>query len=591
MEAQPLPRRLVRLVGFVVTRVLVEPVREGRLRDAPGTPAQWPNGLHGVVYAALGCYLLAGVTILAAPMLRLRTNLLVTQPDQTVPFTIFALTLLLVSVALAALFTAALHVRWWWLRVLLWVVVSATLVRPLYLDQVFATGAGPVHATVWVTLAVPALLALLLVLRWRSAFAAWEFPVVLLLVGHAVVAGVAAQPVVVAQGGMDERVNRLSVLLAMMWPLAIPATVLAGAALVELSVSTAAWTATGFAGLLRNRRGARWWAGGLLTVVACWEFGWLWNQWRSGELSATALVGGAALAIGVLPAIALAGWTADRHAGDLDLRADPDDVPAAWRRFSPWLGLLIGATGGLGMLVAGILGAFGLPGPERLVRTLQPQLDLPTTLIAVLVAGLLALRSARRGLRLTAMGLAGFAAAHAVLEVLGQLGQPAAAEGVMVALSTASLLVLLWLLLRRRLDQVRLIALATALLMTALWNHREWLDDPITRLLSLSGVSAALLAGLLWKVLTDHAWTRTPGPRVPIPARVLLALANAVFGVTMALMLAGHGGHYQLRLDGLEAIGQGLLGTTLVLLTGFVALSLALSGGGRRYTQGEQQLH
>lgn len=580
----PLPTRLVRLIRSVVDRALLAPVRAGRLADTG-----WPPGLRAVVDAGTALYLVVLGGILAAGWLRETDAMMVTRPDQTVPALVFALVLAVMSFALAALFTAALHLRWWW-KVLAWLAVTTALWQPLFLDRLFTQGAAAVHWTAWAVLGVPVALALLLIVRARSRFAAWEFPVALVLIGHAVVFTVALRPVNVLDGSGDERLSRLIPVIDVLFTLATPIALMAGAALAELVLSIGVWTTTGIAEQFGRRRRYRTVLLVLVGGLVLWRFvAWALLFDREGVLW-TDLAASTLVALVTLPAIGLAGWAADRVAGDLDVRADPDDVPDVWRRVAPVLGFTLGAMIAGPILLGQALRAAGQLGAGQTVYLLFDSHFEFLLLAASVVLAVLAARQARRGLRLTAMALAAASAYTAADQVALLLGLSTDATGIQVVAVLGSLACLIGLAVQRRLEPGRLLAVVLVLLLTVAWDYRQILGEPLAEVLAISGVSTTLVAGLIWKLLTDHAHTRDGSPAAGVPARVLLALANAMLGVGLVLMLAGSGGHYPISLTGRENLGDGLIGGSLYALTVFIGLSLAVSGTRRRYTQGVGQL-
>ena len=272
---------------------------------------------------------------------------------------------------------------------------------------------------------------------------------------------------------------------------------------------------------------------------------------------------------------------ADRTAaGDARVRPDPDDLLPAWRRSAPALAVVLGATVGLQLLLGVVLRSFGLRSAGAFVAgagtsaTVVVGAAATTSLAVLVVAAVLSLRGWRQtGLVLTATGLTyGFQTLFSVLNVL------TGTDDVLAVATLVAIVLLVVLAVRRRLTTQAEIGIAGVLLLTAVHRYRDWFDEPVTALVSLSGVSAALLVGLVWRLLTDNAFARGDSPGLPRSSRVLLALANALVGVTAAALVALLGGRSLLDLRQTEALGDGVLGFPLVLAVVFASLTLAARG-------------
>lgn len=83
-------------------------------------------------------------------------------------------------------------------------------------------------------------------------------------------------------------------------------------------------------------------------------------------------------------------------------------------------------------------------------------------------------------------------------------------------------------------------------------EYRHVLDEPLTAAFSLVGVSAALLVGLLWRMLTDNGYSRTDSRRFPQPSRVLVALASTTYAVTAIGLVSLIGGDSAYDIELLE---------------------------------------
>ena len=164
----------VAVVAEVVTTVLVEPVRQGRLR---GTG--WPPGLAAVVGLALSGMVVAAAVVLSAPLQRRYGSVGVyLNGDLVFPRWTVGLFLVLVVLTVSLLFTACLHLAWW-LRLGAWVLV-VVLLHGLVLQP--PDSALAPNVVVWV--ACGGLLALTIA-RWRASFRWWEFATTFVVIGVA----------------------------------------------------------------------------------------------------------------------------------------------------------------------------------------------------------------------------------------------------------------------------------------------------------------------------------------------------------------------------------------------------------------------
>lgn len=235
-------RRFADFLGYVLRRVLVDPVRSGLLRGG-----RWPRGLGAVVMAGYLLYALATLAVLLAPWLRTWQPLRVARTNTT-PAAILVLVQVVLAFTLALLFCAGLRLRRW-LRPLIWLVVTAVLLIPLNLHRVAEYPAfhGP---ALWVTLAAPVALALLMAFRWRTGFVWWEFPLALAIIGTALYSGGTAYGALFDDPTHSRTLGNLVLIAALLSLLATPVMLSAGSAFGELAVATAAWTGTGLRRLL-----------------------------------------------------------------------------------------------------------------------------------------------------------------------------------------------------------------------------------------------------------------------------------------------------------------------------------------------------
>jgi len=234
--ASPL-RTVRRVLTFIGARAIGDPIAEGSLRENPAHP--WPAGLRPIIFAAWTLFaVLAGLAVTAEA---LRRTPILADGTTSLPWVAVPVLGIAVATALALLFTAAIHV-WWVVRVPLLLLIALSLAAAPVTD----TTLGLVHQVAVVALLVFA------VVRWRARFAFWEFLVALTLIGHLMLLQFAG-PMVAAYANESWPLHVLRYWLSLLTVLAVPAALLAAAAMTELVVTTGAWTARGVWEGLRRR--------------------------------------------------------------------------------------------------------------------------------------------------------------------------------------------------------------------------------------------------------------------------------------------------------------------------------------------------
>lgn len=578
-------RRVLALVGYVAQRVLVDPVRAGRLRDNG-----WPPGLKAIVVVGLGLYaVLMGLAVFGG-QIRAIGPLSYRSPDETFPD--LALPVIVVAVVFAAscLFTAALHLVWW-LRPIILLVVLAIVLKPLDLTQN--------HWTNFVFLAAAVGLVLLMALRWTKPFRWAEFGTAVLIIGHAVVANVVFRSELYDGYANDLRLNSLALIMVVLWGLATPAALVAGAAMAELTISAVSWTVTGVARAATGRTAAVCCLG-LVGLAVLWRFvrsAWLLFGAEEPDPPATFAVGmamtvilvGACLLIARIPPAATAADRVVAGSRSMESSAEvaPDDVLPTWSRLSLPMALLLAAcmlgTSQLRQVLQVVgLGKFGTwiqdLGGGNQIWFLTGLLGVSTLLWAV--------RVARRGRRDEAVVWGGFGTLLVTTTTNTLLGLEAAVSGILTTVTVLVLVVALVLVRRSGWRSQGMVVLAVLAILAVAFEYREYIFEPVTALFALTGVGAALLVGLLWRLLTDNGYSHADSIRFPRPSRVLLALANATIGVAAVAMVSLLGGHWQLNLDQAEGAGDSLLGSTLLFCTVFAALRVGFT---RRRTRAHSE--
>jgi hypothetical protein len=556
----------VRLVRFVLRRTFLDPVREGRLADTG-----WSPGLRAIVAIGIASYVVMMVAAASGTWLRRHAELVFAAPDQSLPVLTLPLIGVAAVVSLAALFAAGLHLSPP-LRIAVTVVVVAAL-----LDLVDWTQRSWVD---WLTVALAGCLVLTLVLRWNRHFHWLEFVVGLVAIGHAVVAQVLR--LVSPYGASNLQVFALDGLLALLWNLALPAALLAGAALIEITTAAATWTVAGLWNGIAHRR----LAGPLGVVLLALLIGIRVAQ-EAVRISSPAdpvrprqVLLGLAIAVAILLAGGVVTWLADRTpAGDPARRPDLDDLLPIWSRWVPALALLLAAAIGLQLLVSRVVRAFG----TTILAVAIANFGGASAVVWYATAGTLLAAAAGiwlafRGRRTAALLLMAFAVMYGASVVSDTTGLLTTNEDVLAATTLLAVLLGGWLVARRRLTAESGTALGGVLLITVVYPYRSWVTEPATQLFGLAGVSAALLVGLVWRILTDNGYARGDSARFPQSSRVLLALANALVGATTIAVVALVGGFTALDLSVVESVGDHLLGFPLVLAATYAGLSLAARG-------------
>lgn len=488
-------RAAATMAWTVVERVLVRPVREGRLRvvGPRGYGAMVALGLLGVA-AALALALLA-------PLLRDRLALVPTSVGVDAPSEPMGLLLALLVLAVALMHTAALHAP-------VWGRVAGIGMAVAYLSLVGFQGYRHEPALVLTCVAVATIVLLALqVLRWRARSAWWELVAVLATYGLAtgVIVTPAARAGVVTGSGGDVQIVWLT--LSDIAVFATPVIMVASLSVAQVGLRAAVWTARGVRVL------APLWLA-LLVCVAVLGFrtavdvtGWLDTFAFSGTriagaagfLAVCALVWGGVRWLGRLrPAPPLAVLAGDLTPLALPLAAVVS-ATLLLERFV--LDVLL-----LPDLVADDLGLAGASAAiDGIYRATTAVTDaLSSEVAGVIVTVLLLAVAAWLGSR-GWPGPAGFVAVLAVVHGTSRLtGLVVPLYYLPLVLTGVAVLALVTLLVSGRLDARRLEALTMVGLLTTLLQVREVFDQPVALLL---GSAAGVIAALVWAFLTGGGVT------------------------------------------------------------------------------------
>ena len=226
------------------------------------------------------------------------------------------------------------------------------------------------------------------------------------------------------------------------------------------------------------------------------------------------------------------------------------------------------------LLVTQILFAYGVP-LEAVVGA-QAVVGLLTTSTAIAIVRLLvglalvalSLFLARRGARTLPELLGGIGVVTATVAVAGLLGLGdwLWTSAGLTAIATLGCFALLgWFAIRRTLTIARVTGLTVALLLAAFFDQRDFVSDPLGAVLGFTGV-AFVLFGFMWSFLTGGGGANKTSPKFPRPSRVLLFLANSVFGVTvLAFTALARNPDASINLGVFAGIGDQLFGTALLV--------------------------
>lgn len=575
-------RRLVDGVTRFWAALVVEPVRAGRLRNTG-----WPAGLTPVVAVGVVAFIVAVALIVAAPVVRELTPLsasvgaiILTLPRLTLPLIFW-----LIVMALALMQTAALHVRTL-VQVTLTVTSSLALLFLGSLDLGPGEG-GVLTVTPGKVGAVVAVMVIVILVLWRrrTTFAWWEFPVVLAVMGVSAVISLGRTASTSAPFGIDFGPTSASLVMSSIGQLAVPAALAAGVAVAEFAIRAS--TAT-VAALQRPRRGRR---ASLVVLLIAFV---MVAVWRIVEFALAVADGGEALppastvlfSLAVLATIAMLWWGVVRVRGvpEHSVSALQDEFPALTMPVAIGLSILL-APVILLLLSVQVLESWGVPADGLAVVFGIVEVARSTTAVTVvraLVGATLVIAAyvtARRGVRtlpelLSAVGVITLASTVPVLAGLS-IEWSSQALAMIVAFGTLVLTVVL--AARRRLSARGLALLTVALLLSAAIAWREVIADPLSLVIGSTGI-ALVLFGFVWSFATDAAVTHDDSRQYPRATRVMLFIANSVFGVTvLAFGALARDLGAAIDLDAFAQFGDQLLGTALVLACVLAVWSAASS--------------
>lgn len=567
---------VVKGLGRFWRGLVVEPISRGRLRDT-----NWPVGLAPVVTVGVVAFCLAVLVILISPTIRELAPLTVSVSATvlSLPRLMLMTIFWLVILSLAFLQTAVIHTR----RRTTIVVTTVSSLAILYIgaldfgidgDGGFSVTAGKIASVVAVVVLV-----LLIAVRRRARFTWWEFPLVLSVVGGVAVIALGGSAAASAPFGLDFAPTAASLVMTSIGLLAVPAALAAGVAVAEFAVN-AATSAVAALEKPRVRQAAASVATSIPVVLAV-AFG-LVVLWRIGEL-----VAGASFAVGavidpgdiplsllIVGIIAALWWALARIRGtsrtgidDVVSRLDDVGFPVAAAltiTLAPVIVLLLAAQVLVAWGVDGnaIGGAFFV---SDLLRGSEGQaIQRILVSVGLLIAAVLTARRGSRGVPELLATIAVVSLAGILPSIAGQaIGWSFEALAAIIAIGTLALTTVI--AFRRQLDSRRLAMLTIALLLSAAAAWRDVLADPLSLVIGASGV-ALVLFGFVWGFVTDADITHHDSTAYPTPARVMLFLANSVFGVTvLAFGTLARDVGAAIDLDSFAQLGDELLGTALIM--------------------------
>lgn len=556
----PLPAAR-RAVGYLIDTVLVQPVREGRLRDIG-----WPPGLRGAVAAGFG---LAAALIAVAGLssvIRGRLTLIFVPPEQSLPRVAAPVIIAALFLATGTLYAALLHVR---------IAVRVPGLLFLVLIMVRVAGFSP-GRSILPALGGCLLMIIFAVLRRRASFGWGEFVIAQLIVSATL--STALVTIRLSYQGYAPALvlTSVDILSGALWVLAAPFAVLAGVAITELTIGLAlavsrvisrprsdAGPATGPA-----RAGLA--VVGLLIIARVVQVVFGYHS-DPGGWEPVSLIGGVLTVAVPLLLVLLLRRRFGHRLGALDGPA----VLADWRRWALPAAAMLAGTALWSTVLIIPLRALQLSTAADLVNGLPTPVSINTaTVVAAIGLAALAVLGARRSGRVVLILL--LLALLRLIRAGFQLTElPASYTGAMITADLLAVVLAASWWARGGLTGRRLTAVAAVIVITGLYDYRHVITEPITALLALSGALVGLLVGAVWRLLTDNGYAAGDSGSFPRPARVLLVLANAVFGTTMIALVALQGGISDIDLESLENLGDLQLGGDLK----FSVLVVIIAGG------------
>lgn len=568
--AQRRPRAWV-FVHRLVQRVLVDPVRDGWVR-----PRTWPEGLRGIGVLACIAYGLLLLTMLLAGRLR-QISPLVPASGGVAPSLAYPILFWALLLAMSMLVTAALHAAWP-IRVAVLLLVCSMIIALVGLTWLVR------FAIVFPVLSCLGLIVFAIV-RARKGYRFSEFVVVVVLLALGTVV-----PLAILQysgaGFKDLRPELFELMMIDVSVATLPVLLVAGYTLSQFAITIAssgvAAARTTFPRIWHKPFGVLVLAAALVLPV---------RTALDGDFDLVPFLLGLA-AVGFTLALAYLYSRAARRPGHRRPAAPaPEILDEFW---APWLypvaiAVLIPSVLQVAIILLEIvLPLVGAPDAGSLLLELlshgitQALFKLALAAVAIVLGW----RHARAGDRATPPLMAGMAvvlisAATSTLPIPSWDLDPTALVQACLALGIAVLAVLL---MRRRLAGDRAAALATLFLVSALYPFRKWPGDALGVVVG-SASYAALMVGLIWRLLSDGGYTLRGSSALPRPARILIHLANlmlALLAVSYSITVRTVNSTFSP--DRLGNDGDALVGRPLLLATVAACVMIALGPDERELT-------
>lgn len=565
-----------RPMGYrIVDKVLLERIRHGRLRDVG-----WPDGLRAIVVAAIisGAIGIA-LVVFSTPLRRALPLGVADTLAFSAPRALVWVVLGLIVFALVLLQTAALH-GVWWLRVLGLATTGAVMVTWGFrgLLDPFSTLSSAV------TVAAVVLLAVFTLLRSRRVFAWWEFLIVLTLVSTPVCTGLLAIGRHAVGFGFELGPALLTQSMLILGQLALPAAFAAGTAVAEVTTSATVW-----AGKFAARYARR---GLIMTILAALVLvrgGQLaWEMTRLDPLHQdwNVIIPSAMLAL----VLGVGIWVMLRHWRTRGVGVEVTELPAQMASYALPIGAALMLSVVPVLVVSVLVSVLIVVAPSMvsidagaLVNTHVTNVTQIVIGVVLIIVGLVRLRQGRPAaavlLGTTGVVMIALTSRYLTGGALPEMVDLTTFNAVATVVTIGAAVILL---IRRRLTSARAAGLCSLLVLSALFAHRDVLDDPISALLGFSGV-AFLLFGLVWTLLTGSAAGNGHSVKFPLPTRVLLLLANTVFTIAvLALAALVRDPEVTVNPKDYSDLGDLMLGTTL-LITVFVVVLMTIKDTDSRF--------
>ena len=547
-----------RFVRGMLRQTLAQPIAAGRLRDVG-----WPFGLRAVVAAGYGMFALAGFLVIMSAAVRSNNTLIISgtlgvgMPDVTVwPMVV------LLSFGTASLITAVLHGPAW-----------LKIIGLLFVLAIMGTwslrSTGLHQSTGWFIAGVVIMVAMLVlvILRWRRSFAWWEFGAAWTLIGASMTVGVVES----RSGksfGFDFNVQLLQQTAGLLGFLALPAAMVAGAAVAEIVVG-ATVSAVRQAQRLAHRR----WPYVILAAVCLLRGIQAVRQYLNRDpvsQGMLAYIPAVAIVIGFAVIGVVVLRVSRKHDAEPTVSELGDHlVSVGFAVAAALIVVQIPVQVGLSVLqvLAGLNPGGAASRATANISFVNNAVDPLRVLIGVALV-VLAVRAARRGrtdrgLILGCVGVMLLALARNLF-VKDASALPIDADVLNLVSTVVVVVAIVATALRRRLTRQRALAFAGILILSALFSTRDFISDPLGFLLGFSG-AALLLFGLTWDLLTGSGWGNGDSRRFPRPTRVLLVLTNSVLTMTvLAYAALIRDGSTTIYLDPYAAFGDLIFGTALL---------------------------